>query len=147
MICMLALQYHPDTAKDTTHSKEQFIKVSEAWSVLSKPELKSQYDSLRRQYLYRKSGNVDISSSGSLGEHAGIFQGFHVQRHNLSHVQHKACSNWQDIQDKYKTEKWQRMTLDQRKATRLRPVVTAKGGALIIAPLVFAAGILYSLAS
>lgn len=54
--------------------------------------------------------NVDGANTGV------ISQGFNTQKMNFSKVvQARAASNWQDLQDKYKTEKWQNMPLSERK--------------------------------
>ena len=120
----LALLYHPDTASANSTAKhinkeDEFIKISEAWSVLSKPDLKSQYDSLRRIHL-NKTGRYGLTTSGIDSEiSTEISQGFNTQKMNFSKVQARAASNWEDLQDKYKTEKWQNMPLHERKVSEI----------------------------
>ncbi len=116
----LARLHHPDTAPaDGKSSKElegEFIKIANAWRILSRPELKSQYDSLRSIYLARTLGFSHGVPSVGHGDTTVISEGFNTQKINYAtRVQSRASSNWADLQDKYKTEKWQNMTLDQRK--------------------------------
>lgn len=116
----LARKHHPDTAKqnDKTATAE-FIKLSEAWSVLSKPETKSKYDILRREYLMRTVGRtVNLPDREISSAQREIHQGFNIQKdHYSSVVSARASSNWQDIQDKYRTTKWQSMSLKDRKVS------------------------------
>jgi len=44
----LALQHHPDQNKDNPHSETKFKEISEAYSVLSDPTKRSQYDQFGR---------------------------------------------------------------------------------------------------
>ncbi|RYG68397.1 hypothetical protein EON64_05270 [archaeon] len=147
----IALKYHPDTSntKNATEEmakKEEFIKISEAWSVLSKPELKSQYDTRRKEYLIRNGGSAAAAVSSSSNVAAEIHQAFHVQRANYAKVQYNASSNWQELQEKYRTEKWQKMPLKDKKASRVRPIVSPKGGFLAVAiPTVIASYAIYSM--
>jgi len=43
----LAKKYHPDSNRDNPHIAERFKEISEAYSVLSDPEKKKQYDAVR----------------------------------------------------------------------------------------------------
>jgi curved DNA-binding protein len=59
----LALQYHPDVAKDKTTAEEKFKEINEANQVLSDPEKRRQYDELganwdhpERQAAYPQGG-------------------------------------------------------------------------------------------
>lgn len=116
----LARLHHPDTAptdgKSAKDLEAEFVKISNAWGILSKPELKSQYDSLRSIYLARTMGFSHGIPSSTNADSSAISEGFNTQRINYAtKVQSRASSNWMDLQDKYKTEKWQNLTLDQRK--------------------------------
>ena len=42
----LALNYHPDVAKDKTNAEERFKEINEANEVLSDPEKRKKYDAL-----------------------------------------------------------------------------------------------------
>jgi curved DNA-binding protein CbpA len=85
-----------------------FKQISEAWSVLSKPDSRVLYDQKRNL-------NSAQSTVSSRESHDRI--GFQVQRKNFENVQRRASSNWSDIQDKYKTEKWRKMTLQEKKVS------------------------------
>ncbi|HSE83365.1 MAG TPA: DnaJ domain-containing protein [Thermodesulfobacteriota bacterium] len=47
----LAFQYHPDRNKNYPYATEKMKSLNEAYSVLSDPEKRMQYDSLRHQYI------------------------------------------------------------------------------------------------
>ena len=118
--------HHPDSAHDKEiNSKiheQEFIKINEAWSILSKPELKTYYDSMRfSQFGYKSPMHFDISSSSGV-DSTEIADVYHAQKTNFANnVQPRASSNWRELQDKYKTEKWQNMSLGQRKVRTLSP--------------------------
>ncbi len=80
----LARLHHPDTApSDGKSSKDleaEFIKIADAWRVLSKSELKSQYDSLRSIYLARTTGFSHGIPSGNHGDSSAISEGFNTQK-------------------------------------------------------------------
>ncbi len=114
------MQHHPDSAhsKDISNKihEEEFIKINEAWSILSKPELKTYYDSMRLNHFGRKQGFHEMTEStdGS----TAIADVYHAQKVNFAtNVQPRASSNWRELQDKYKTEKWQNLSLNQRKVS------------------------------
>jgi len=106
-----------DPAKD-------FKMVAEAWSILSKPELKLKYDLLRGKHLNSLQKNrysIEVSSNNNdLGDFSNISVGFNTQKNNYSKVQVKASSNWEDLQTKYKSEKWQNTPLNIRKVPPLK---------------------------
>lgn len=121
---LLALLHHPDSAhkKDIQNivHEDEFIKINEAWSILSKPELKTYYDSMRLNHFGSRKGFHDMSESVSSGDSTAIADVYHAQKVNFAtNVQFRASSNWRELQDKYKTEKWQNMTLNQRKVSYL----------------------------
>lgn len=125
LTCASAMQYHPDTAPITESKNEnylqsrqaQFINVSEAWSILSKPEMKTFYDRNRSRYIGRDIGSVAANNLIHSDDHKVISEGFNTQRVNFKGVQSRASSTWQDMQEKYKSEKWHNMSLDQRKVS------------------------------
>lgn len=125
-----ALLYHPDTApvEEKTNTAQlgnnkarhfEFIRISEAYGILSKPESKVYYDRVRSRHLGYKIGQELLnhsSSLASLGDHQNISDAFQTQRDNYAAVvSKKASSNWMDLKEKYKTEKWQNMSLSARK--------------------------------
>ncbi|KAJ1404497.1 DnaJ domain-containing protein [Ochromonadaceae sp. CCMP2298] len=114
----LALIHHPDRAEDESEESETFIKISEAWSILSRPEVRTRYDQLRGRFLGLSSfgGQVTLTH-----EHMEINPGYNTQKDNFVRVQAKASSNWQEIRSKYKNENWQKLPLSERKMKRARP--------------------------
>lgn len=129
----LALKHHPDMmrtdggkfgmASDST----QFRKISEAWAVLGKPEMKSSYDSARAELFADRVSGIGLGKLDGL-DHTHIPEGVHERRaHFTNVVQKNAASNWEDIIDKYKTDKWNEFTLDQKKNIRTRKVHSAGG--------------------
>jgi len=126
----LVMEFHPDRQgmndKETmskANMETKFNSISEAWAVLSKPELKKAYDNGRVQagrhkldYSYESSGK----GASPIPEHTFSKQRDHYQ----VTVKKAASSTWQEKQmlDKYRTEKWQSLSLDKRKAYRARTV-------------------------
>lgn len=57
---LFPLQYHPDTNPDSTKLHTKFVAVNEAYSVLSKPNLRQVYDAelanKERQDMYNYGG-------------------------------------------------------------------------------------------
>lgn len=125
----LALKHHPDLSKQDDGGK-RFLAISEAWSVLGKPERRQNYDLARIRAI---GGNVSISMNGNDMNSSEISDGFNTQKSNFNTaVQYKASSNWRELQDKYKTESWQSMSLSEKKRTRIRGVQTLGGTILPI---------------
>ena len=60
---MLALRYHPDNAE--TGNSEKFIRLSEAYRILSDPEKRARYDAGRRDDKGLRSKIVFAPSAGS----------------------------------------------------------------------------------
>lgn len=133
----LALHCHPDSAITGNKSPEEvqqlqaeFVKISEAWRILSRPHLKASYDYKRRNYLIRSTADVngvDYSSNRSpMGnssynmatseelQHISVELQSH--RESYAKVQGRAASDLP--QEKYKSERWQQMPLNQRKINR-----------------------------
>lgn len=90
---------------------KKFVEISEAWSVLSKPDSRRKYD----EQLKVKA--ISSLPFGTVTDryHPESSEAFSTQRNNFVSVQKNACSNWKDLKDKYKTEKWQAMPLETRK--------------------------------
>jgi len=124
------LKLHPDTHLSSLKSSgpdgttnelpgakganEEFIRVAEAWSVLSKADLKQQYD------LMRKVGGDSSHSSSAVsgpGSYTSVVSSTYNTQKSAYHrsVKQKASSNWQELKDKYKSEKWQNLPLAQKK--------------------------------
>lgn len=142
--------HHPDTqlpslkAGDLQKKTDEFIKISEAWSVLSKPDMKQKYDLLRKNLLglaNKYGGNPNIS----VPVQTEISMGYNVQKLNYQKVQHNASSSWEDMRDKYKNEKWQQLPLAEKKLRRAKPVHSLSGGLMtIFVPILIIGGIMYS---
>lgn len=147
------MQYHPDTlatknidesTKRAHHS--QFIQISEAYGVLSRPETRLYYDTGRSRLLGRNFGSISAvqASATETVDHRIISESYNTQRMNFTKVQGRASSNWRDLQDKYKSEKWQNMPLNQRKVNRAVKVHGIGSSAIVaVAPIVFLAGLTY----
>lgn len=151
MCPLIALQYHPDSKSITAShgaNSPEFIKASEAWRVLSRSEFRLAYDQKRERYLGRSGpyssafngthdyGNVGVKDSSE------IPQNFNTQRNNFSQVRHNACSNWQEMQDKYKSEKWRNLPLNDRKKSRSRPIANVRFSLLSVAvPVILCGGV------
>jgi len=96
---------HPD-AKATN---EEFIRVAEAWSVLSKADLKQQYD-----LMWKHGGSSEVSDPGIFTSEVSSTYSTQKSAYHRS-VKQKASSNWAELKDKYKSEKWQNLPLAQKK--------------------------------
>eukprot|EP00596_Hydrurales_sp_CCMP1899_P011034 CAMPEP_0119040274 /NCGR_PEP_ID=MMETSP1177-20130426/10147_1 /TAXON_ID=2985 /ORGANISM="Ochromonas sp, Strain CCMP1899" /LENGTH=128 /DNA_ID=CAMNT_0007005165 /DNA_START=134 /DNA_END=517 /DNA_ORIENTATION=- len=96
----LALRYHPDTSqasieKGLSSSKEdqaqKFRGISEAWSVLSKPDVRNRYDSARTRGGHTKGASTMNNYPGLQSD---IPSNFDTQMNNHGAVQRFASSNW-----------------------------------------------------
>lgn len=90
---------------------EKFRDISEAWSILSRPDLRQRYDSERLKNFGSAIGNINRATQQNIE----MFDSYNTQKNNFKHVQKMASSNWREIQDKYKTEKWQQLSLKEKK--------------------------------
>ena len=143
----LALKHHPDTnanqsqLSNATPSKthSSFVEISEAWSVLSRPDVKAEYDRQRaRLYgtsIYNNSdGNHTINNNGTISTTQSGAPMYTAQKENhYSNTLKHASSNWRDLTDKYKTEKWQNLHINERKLIRTRTVTPLSHMVLISA--------------
>ena len=146
----LALRYHPDMAGNSSSSSSsssslgtngtdmsmndreaRFREVSEAWSILSKTETRSRYDSFRARQGYN--GGTSLQADGSIAMPTEIPLNYDTQRANFASVKHAASSNWRELKDKYKTEKWQNMPLPEKKLLRKRNVGSLAGSIVLVA--------------
>jgi DnaJ-class molecular chaperone len=115
MLSLPALRYHPDMSAakrvgfNAAETAGKFREVSEAWQILSKPEVRQKYDGARRRLL----GPASSSTIGGIPSE--VPTSFNTHKTNFVNVQKAASSNWRDIQDKYKSEKWQKLPLKDRK--------------------------------
>ena len=135
------MMYHPDTKKSSDvilSDKNRFHEISEAWSILSRPDLRANYDRERFQLNYTSLApgypgsftnsqyQSSSSSSANVAESAHSVVETHRQNYvNLTKV--NASSNWQDTQDKYRTDQWQKMSLSERKTVRYRSLASGTG--------------------
>lgn len=119
----LALVSHPDTAgPEVVNAKEEFHAISTAYKVLTKPELKKKYDAARQQHLggdAAKSGFV-MRDPRNLDVNAGsVNMAFSVASHELKHEgllrNINTGSDWTELQDKYRNEKWHKLSVETKK--------------------------------
>jgi DnaJ-class molecular chaperone len=92
----------------------RFRGVSEAWFVLSKAELRSQYDSARIRL-----GKMTISSQSMTGPDmkVEIPTSFNTQRDSFTVALKKAGSDWKNNRDKYKCEVWHKLSHNEKKVS------------------------------
>eukprot|EP00602_Paraphysomonas_sp_CaronLab_P007437 CAMPEP_0185018570 /NCGR_PEP_ID=MMETSP1103-20130426/1245_1 /TAXON_ID=36769 /ORGANISM="Paraphysomonas bandaiensis, Strain Caron Lab Isolate" /LENGTH=154 /DNA_ID=CAMNT_0027548415 /DNA_START=90 /DNA_END=551 /DNA_ORIENTATION=- len=120
------LRYHPDIAGQSQKSTDKFREVQDAYKILSTPELKAEYDKhIGRKTKKTTSSSPDIVpgtaaasiySSESMATHS-------LQRKNFEeNVLMKASSTWSENLPKYKTERWKKVPLEEKKMSRVRPV-------------------------
>ena len=137
----LALKYHPDVNKDTSAlSKSQWVDIQNAYSVLSKPEVRMMYDLSRQQKLTGINAGSGAAATASeyvyTGDNGAPF--YDTQRLQFKETQRTASSNWRELKDKYKSEQWQKKDLAFKKAWRARPMNSSSVGfATMLAPVVF----------
>lgn len=154
----LALESHPDTkigagsgsgsgnistSNALKDAGDRFREISEAWSVLSKPEMRKKYDAARAHVEAKNHTKYNYTHSGSTEGHSEIPLGsYTAQKSNyVGNVKVMAGSK---IRDKYKTEKWQNLSLDAKKATRTKTMHSAGGsGAAVLFFGMLACGGLY----
>ena len=134
----LALESHPDTkvgdaatgigasASALKDAGDRFREISEAWSILSKPDMRKKYDAARAHVEAKNHTTYNYAHSGGTSGSTEIpINSYTAQKANyVGNVKAAAGSK---IRDKYKTEKWQNLSLAQKKATRTKTVHTAGG--------------------
>ncbi len=146
----LALESHPDLKRSLSENEQEeaaarFRKISEAWSVLSKPDVRKSYDHSRATSSLPKGINVNYNYT-STGIATDINSATYAsQKAHYQNTMRGGSSHWKDTQSKYKSEQWQNLTLDQKKANRVRAVHTPGGiGAGFLAVGVVAACTLFA---
>ena len=113
-----ALLHHPDTARSGEEEKasSEFIKVAEAWSILSKPDNRTRYDLLRNAYLGLSPST--LSSDGTYISSEPV--GFSEMKNNYTYnIQRKAGGSREDTQEKLRSEKWHNLPLKDKKVYSL----------------------------
>jgi curved DNA-binding protein CbpA len=140
----LALENHPDTkalgmsAAYKEEAAAKFGKISEAWAVLSKPDVRKSYDAARTLSATPKIGNYNYTSTGVSTEIRT--EAFASQASNYQSKMKGGSGTWKETQSKYRNEKFQKMSLDQRKASRVKSVHTPGGlggGLLLLGAVMF----------
>ncbi len=69
----LAKKYHPDANPGDAKASERFKEIGEAYSVLSEPEKRKQYDNMRRLSSFGFGGGRGAARGGGAGETGGGF--------------------------------------------------------------------------
>jgi hypothetical protein len=64
-------------------------------------------------------------------------QGFTAQRNSyLQSINQQTVSDWHGLRDKYQSDKWRSMSLNERKLSRARKVLPASSGLILVLPAV-----------
>mmetsp|Transcript_30076 Transcript_30076/g.65769 ORF Transcript_30076/g.65769 Transcript_30076/m.65769 type:complete len:197 (+) Transcript_30076:30-620(+) len=113
------LRNHPDIVGQSPETLEKFREVQDAYKILSTKELKSEYDKSIKPTKPDVSGNIVPGSAT-----ANIYNVSHdIQKKNFEeHVLMNASSSWAENIPKYKTEKWKKVPLSEKKMSRVRPL-------------------------
>lgn len=131
----LALRYHPDTANDIKlrgENNANFLAVSEAWSVLSKPLIRQKYDAERNLVLgvpasiYERGLHANKNSNGLLDADLPSVPSAYELRYKVTQDAARK-SDWKDYKDKYRTERWQKSTTSHKKTARSMSINTKMG--------------------
>lgn len=109
-----ALLHHPDTARTGEEQKpsSEFIKVAEAWSILSKPDNRSRYDLLRNAHLGLSPSTLSPDGTYISSEPVGFTE---MKNNYTYNIQRKAGASIEDSQEKLRAERWHELPLKQRK--------------------------------
>ena len=116
---------HPDIVGPSPSARKHFQEIQDAFGVLSDAGVKLQYDNARSHPIVTSGSGMSVGSG--IGNPATIYT---VQKDNYNtRVKREASSNWRELQmkNKYRTEKWQNLSLDKKKAIRKRPVQSFGG--------------------
>lgn len=100
-----------NTSISPEQRNEKFRNISEAWFVLSKFELRGQYDAARVRNGMMKATGSQQNTGGAID----IPTSFNTQRDSFAVALKHAGQDWKNNRDKYKCEKWHKLTLDQKK--------------------------------
>ena len=111
------IKFHPDVNKDSD-SSEKYINIQSAYNVLSKPDLRENYDMVVRKRFgqetqFSSSNNIPINNEKGMPF-------YDIQRINFKETQKYASSNWRDLKDKYKSEQWQKKPLAFKKVNVIK---------------------------
>jgi len=136
----LALLHHPDTSSHKTQSME-FIRITEAYSVLSKPEIRIKYDS-KRQSTNPLSAKYNINSTTPVTDFTPVH---HVARSNYEKIQTENSNAWMNAGNKYKTDKWRNMPLHEKKLHRARPMTSLGSLGFLLVSGVVITGLVFKL--
>ena len=112
-----AKKYHPDTSHGQGPSANRFREVSEAWGILSRPELRKEYDSARRTIL----GDTASEIAASFPVNPIKTMSAIDQVHSSFATRHKATYKGWDGSGitKFKADLGKPLTLEQRKVRNL----------------------------
>jgi len=105
----LALKYHPDVAAggDTAANNSHFRAIQDAFTVLGNPVTRLLYNEARFGASPNALGGLGASSSSS----AVPDDSYTMQKANYVNVRRNASSNWREIKDKYKTERYRQHSI------------------------------------
>ena len=92
---------------------DKFRKISEAWYVLSRTELRSQYDSARIKLGKMDRGQVVQSPDMPIE----IPTSYNTQRDSFNIAARKAGTDWKKNRDKYKDERWHNLSIADKKVS------------------------------
>jgi len=139
----LALQHHPDTAKnfegfDSKDAGETFKGIAEAWNVLSKPDIRKQYDDRRNALLMNRFPGMRIATHSPIRDYAdaGGGGGGGGGRQSLAHFATQkehyernvaTDSTFFHRQEKYYSEKKMSRPLEVKKMSRAQPISSGPG--------------------
>jgi hypothetical protein len=101
---------------------------------LSRPDIRDKYDRERARIYLNK---VDtVNGSKSINYHSDV-PSYTAQKENYYNVTlNHASSNWRELRDKYKTEKWQNKPLSEKKMSRIRTITSGTSLAIISIPII-----------
>lgn len=119
-----ALLHHPDTARTAEEEKasSEFIKVAEAWSILSKPDNRSRYDLLRNAHLGLSPSTLSPDGTYISSEPVGFME---MKNNYTFNIQRKAGGSREDTQEKMRSERWHNLPLNERKVLRELTIIRA----------------------
>ena len=127
---------HPDIVGPSPSARKHFQEIQDAFGVLSDAGVKLQYDNARSHPIVTSGSGMSVGSG--IGNPATIYT---VQKDNYNtRVRREASSNWRELKNKYKTEKWQNLSLNKRKSLRARPVTSLTGVLVAVGGMVTITG-------
>eukprot|EP01041_Mallomonas_annulata_P001943 gene1943-3770_t len=126
----LALRHHPDVAGNSKENSDKFKEIQEAFSFLSKIDQRTAYDNLLRPIIRQTTGD-NKSVSWTVTENV-----YSTQKTNHAIMAKELGNSWRGNLDKYKTEKWIKMPLSEKKLKRSLPL-NSFGGMLAYAGAFF----------